>query len=149
MKTLIVEDDFVSRRILQSILSPYGTCDIAVNGREALMAFLMAWDEGEPYDLICLDIMMPGMDGHETLRRIREIEQKRVIKPFEGVKIIITTALSEFNEIKRAFENQCDSYLIKPITKENLIATLEQLGLIVDNEDLLNQITKILGETTE
>ena len=76
MKTLIVEDEFTSRRLLQKILAAYGECDIAIHGKEALEAFRLARDEREPYDLICLDIMMPEMDGQETLKMIRKTEEE-------------------------------------------------------------------------
>ena len=75
MKTLIAEDDFTSRLLLQAILSPYGECHIAVNGREALHAFNLAHEEGHPYDLVCLDIMMPELDGHAVLSALRPLKR--------------------------------------------------------------------------
>ena len=68
MKTLIVEDDFTSRAVLQTFLSRYGECHIAVNGWEAVEAFRIALESGPRYDLICMDIMMPGMDGREAVQ---------------------------------------------------------------------------------
>ena len=49
---------------MASFLSKYGECDITVDGMEAVDAFMMALEDKEPYDLICLDIMMPVMDGY-------------------------------------------------------------------------------------
>ena len=66
MKTLIVEDDFTSRLLLQEILKRFGEIHIAVNGKEAVAAVRSAMDAGVPYDLICLDMMMPEMDGREA-----------------------------------------------------------------------------------
>ena len=68
MKTLIVEDDFTSRLLLQEILKRYGAVHIAVNGREAVDAVRAAAESDESYDLICLDIMMPEMDGYQALK---------------------------------------------------------------------------------
>jgi len=130
MKTLVVEDDFVSRRLLQIVLTPYGQCDIAVNGREALEAFKMALDEGSPYDLVCLDIMMPEMDGHEVLKQIRETEMQNGKGGLDGAKVIMTTALGDFENIKRAFIGQCEAYLVKPVEKQKLLEKLVELGLI-------------------
>lgn len=130
MKTLIVEDDFVSRRLLQAFLSPYGVCDIAVNGCEALVAFSLAVEENAPYDLICLDIMMPEMDGYEVLKEIRKIEEERGVSGLSGVKIIMTTALSDPKNIMMAFKEQCEDYLIKPVEKMKLINKIQKLGLI-------------------
>ena len=76
MRVLVVEDDFISRRLLCRYLEPHGECDVAVNGNEALSAFKQALSSGQYYDLICLDIMMPGMDGQETLKRMRILERE-------------------------------------------------------------------------
>jgi two-component system chemotaxis response regulator CheY len=130
MKTLIVEDDFVSRRLMQVILSPYGICHLAVNGREAVDAFVMACEENDPYDLICLDIMMPEMDGHEVLREVRRLEDQRGVCGLEGVKVIMITALSDPRTIMTAFKEQCEDYLIKPIEKFKLLDKVRKLGLI-------------------
>jgi two-component system, chemotaxis family, chemotaxis protein CheY len=64
MRCLIVEDDFVGRKLMQKYLSDYGECDVAVDGEEAVEAFRQAVENETPYDLICLDIMMPNMNGH-------------------------------------------------------------------------------------
>ena len=76
MRVLIIDDDFISRRLVQRILSAYGDCEIAVDGVEAIRAFELAWDEGKPYDLICMDIVMPHIDGQEARkekqRNVRE-----------------------------------------------------------------------------
>ena len=71
MRFLIVEDDFTSRRLMQKLLSPYGESDIAVNGIEAVTAFKAAVAEKEPYALICLDVMMPEMDGFAVLDALK------------------------------------------------------------------------------
>ena len=71
MRVLIVEDDFVSRKILHNILLDYGECDIAADGKEAVEAFKLALDDNTPYDLICMDIMMPRMNGQEALLQIQ------------------------------------------------------------------------------
>lgn len=130
MKTLIVEDDFSSRLLLQGILQPFGECHIAVNGREAVAAFETALDGKVPYDLVCLDIMMPEMDGQETLRAIRGLEEKAGILVTDGVRIIMTTALDDKKNIMTAFRDQCDAYLVKPIDTRKLIEHLKSMQLI-------------------
>ncbi|HEU0264763.1 MAG TPA: response regulator, partial [Geobacterales bacterium] len=104
MRILIVEDDFVSRVLLKKLLGVLGDCDMAVNGREALAAFDLAWEEKRPYELICLDIMMPEMNGHEALKQIREREKELEVQGMEQeVKILMTTALDDPKNVMDAY----------------------------------------------
>ena len=130
MKTLIVEDDFTSRLLLQELLKSYGPSHIAVNGKEAVEAVQVALETGKPYDLICLDIMMPEMDGQEALRLIREQEESRGILSSRGAKIVMTTALDDPRNVMVAYISLCDAYLTKPIKRAALIEKLRELGLI-------------------
>jgi two-component system, chemotaxis family, chemotaxis protein CheY len=125
MKALIVEDDFTSRVVLQELLQPYGEVHIAVNGKEALYAF----NNGN-YDLVCLDIQMPEMDGQEVLETIRQIENQKGIQHGEGVKIIMITSLKDGKNVMKAFRNLCDRYLPKPFSKTQLHTYLKELELI-------------------
>jgi two-component system chemotaxis response regulator CheY len=130
VKTLIAEDDFTSRLILQQFLKSYGPCDIAANGREAISAAYAALEAGEPYDLICMDIMMPEVDGQEALRKIRHQELARGIVSSKWSKIVMTTALSDMSNIRSAGLELCDGYLIKPIKNAKLLEELRSLDLI-------------------
>ncbi|MBF0119625.1 MAG: response regulator [Desulfobacterales bacterium] len=130
MKTLIADDDFMNRTLLKEILESYGRCDVAVNGKEALEAFKMAWDEGKPYDLICMDIMMPKMDGQKAVKEIRKFEEEKGTARYGGTKIIMTTALGDPQNIVNAFRSSIDAYLIKPFDIEKFIGELRALKLI-------------------
>ena len=107
--------------MIRGLLEPYALCDIAGTGKEAIDAFRCAVAEKMPYHLMLLDIMMPEMDGHETIRQIRKIEEheRGQIYP-RGIKIIMTTALDDPDNVRRAFRCQCDAYLVKPIDEETL-----------------------------
>ncbi|MFW6415286.1 MAG: response regulator [Thermodesulfobacteriota bacterium] len=131
MRILIVEDDFTSRKVLQKILSKHGECDIAVNGEEAIEAFKLALEETEPYSLICMDIMMPVIDGQQALQRIREIERERNLSYEQEVKAIMITALSDLQNVNEAFsKGWANSYITKPIDNSKLIEEIRELGLI-------------------
>ena len=131
MRTLIVEDDFTCRLLLLEILKSYGSVHIAANGKEAVEMTRIALETGEPYDLICLDIMMPEMDGQEALKKIRDEEESRGIRSTNGAKIVMMTALDDVNNVIDAFSKLCDGYLVKPIKKTTLLDKLKTLGLII------------------
>lgn len=130
MKFLIVEDDFTSRLLLQEILKQFGTVHVAVNGKEAVAAVERELKWGDKYDLICLDVMMPEMDGQKALETIRAMEKEKGVYSSEGSRIIMTTALDDSKNIRSAFYNLCDAYLVKPIDKEKLIEEMKKLGLL-------------------
>jgi len=69
------------------------------------------------------------MDGQEVLQKIRELEEARQIYPPEALKIIMTTALDDRENVISAFRNQADAYLIKPILKDNLFESLAKAGV--------------------
>jgi two-component system, chemotaxis family, chemotaxis protein CheY len=129
MKMLVVEDDFGSRRMMQKLLEPYGAVDVVVDGEEAVEAFKLAWEESAPYEIIFMDIMMPKMDGHEALKRLRELEREMGVKPSNEAKVIMTSVLEDpKNVIEAYYGGSATSYLIKPIDREKLEDELERLG---------------------
>lgn len=130
MKILLAEDDFVTRKFMVNFLSKYGECDVTVDGMEAVDAFMMALEDGEPYDLICLDIMMPVMDGYQSLVGIRNLEKERNIPEDERVKVIMTTALNDEANVKMAFDLGCTIYSGKPIDQDKFEQALKKLNLI-------------------
>lgn len=132
MRILIAEDDLVSRKFLQKYLSQYGECDIVVDGLEALDAYMISLKDEKPYDLICLDIMMPKVDGVKVLKNIRDMEIQKNIATDKRAKIIMTTALAETQFVQQAFEYGCNAYAAKPIDIEKLEEVLKKLDLVKD-----------------
>lgn len=130
MKILIAEDDLASRKFLYQFLSQYGEVDIVVDGLEALDAYLISVKENSPYNLICLDIMMPKVDGVKVLKAIRDYERKKSVKAGDRVKVIMTTALAETDYVREAFEIGCEAYAAKPIDTGKLQEVMVKIGLI-------------------
>lgn len=130
LKMLIAEDDFTSRLLLQAYLTAYGTPHIAANGREAVEAVRSALEARDHYHLICLDIMMPEMDGQQALREIRALETASGIAPSAAAGIVMTTTLADRDNVAQAVRGKCDGFLVKPIERRKLVRELMRLGLI-------------------
>ena len=129
MKILVVEDDATSRDVLHSILSEFGSCDVAADGEEGLAAFGRAFERGEPYDLVCLDILLPRMDGQEVLRKIRELEASGGSEAGEA-RVVMITALSDPKNVVEAFyRGGATAYVPKPIDRDHLFQVLGKLGV--------------------
>lgn len=128
MKVLIVDDDFVSRSLIQTILNHSGVKDIdsVVSGAEAVDAFNLAQQKNEPYNVIFLDMVMPHEDGFSALRKIREQEgQSKLARS----KVIVVSSLEEQTQQDRAYKEECDKYIIKPVTEEKVTEAMSELGL--------------------
>jgi len=128
MKILIVEDDFVSRQLANKLLIPLGEVDCAANGNEAFTAVKMGFETNQPYDLICLDIMMPEVDGIMVLKKIRQLEAQKGIDPEKRSKIIMTSAVSDKKYVVAAVQANCNGFLVKPIDKGRLFDELRKHG---------------------
>lgn len=129
MRALVAEDEFLGRKVLSVFLNTLFEVDVVVNGLEAVEAFKLAHQEGRPYDLLLMDIMMPEMDGLEALKQIRALEQERKIKP--QVKVLMTTALDDPKTVIRSFhDGEASGYIVKPVRKDKLFEELKKLGFI-------------------
>lgn len=127
MKILIAEDDRVSRAFFQKFMSAYGTCDIAVDGMEALDLYMDAVKTKAPYELLCLDIMMPRVDGLKVLKVVRAMEEQHQLP---RAKIIMMTALADVEYVDEAFALGCDAYASKPVDTAKVEQVMQNLGLL-------------------
>ena len=134
-RILVVEDYPANQVVMERFLEPYGRVDLAGNGPDAVAMFKEAFGGEDRYDLICLDIMLPRMDGHEVLNKIQATEKEHGLAAVDRVKIIMTSALGDSRNIMAAFRGECESYLQKPIRRERLEAELKELGFILENDE--------------
>ncbi|MBF0153155.1 MAG: response regulator [Magnetococcales bacterium] len=130
MKIMIADDEANNRILLEHILSPYGKCDSVVNGLEAVESFEMALTDGKPYDLVCLDIMMPEMDGHRALIKIRKLESEMRTDGRETVIFMVSALDTEEHMLKAFFIGGCTDYLVKPVTRNKVAEKLRQHHLL-------------------
>ena len=130
VKALIVDDEEEYRAALLEILLEVGECDIAENGKEAVNAFHRAWSEGDPYDLVCLDIQMPVLGGFETLKILREMERAMNVTDSEQCRVFMVTSNTGFAGKDLARSLGCDAYFLKPLKRVLFLNRLQTFGLI-------------------
>jgi len=132
MRALIVDDDVHASKLLLKHLKKIAKfdVDIASSGQQAVEMMKISFREDYPFNLICLDIMMPGLDGHQTLTEIRKIEYAKMLSPEEGAKVMMISSLEDERNILKSFMELCDAYLIKPVTQKELFNKLQELNLL-------------------
>jgi CheY-like chemotaxis protein/nitrogen-specific signal transduction histidine kinase len=130
MKFLLVDDEFSSRKKAARILSKYGECDVAVNGLEALNAFVRAHNDNDIYNLIFLDIDMPDFDGNQVLSKIRQWEASKNIVSEDRAKVVMLSANQLDDKARSALKDGDETYIIKPVTRSKLAAAFKQVHYI-------------------
>jgi two-component system chemotaxis response regulator CheY len=130
MKILIVEDESVSREKIHHIMKNFGKCTVAEGGSAGLRLFKEALQEGEPFDLVTLDISMPDIDGKNVLRQIRKAENSINSENYKKTKVIMLTGHADKENIQGSLKAGCDDYLLKPFDKQLVEEKLKNLDLI-------------------
>jgi len=131
LRILIVEDEPVNREFLLMSLRGFGECQAVISGEDALEALEAALDAGQPFDVVFLDIMLPGMNGLQTLEQLRALEVRHEIPERRHVPVIITTGLDDDRAASRAFiQGQAVSYMTKPFRPGQISGELRKLGLV-------------------
>ena len=131
MRVLIIDDDAVSRGYLERILSGKASAVAVHCGQEGLKAFEAALWNGQPFDAVLMDICMPGMDGHQTLENIRNLERQYGRAASSQASVFVISALDDSRNVNRAFfQGGAVSYLVKPVTPASLLAELGKFGLL-------------------
>jgi two-component system chemotaxis response regulator CheY len=131
MKILIVDDDMVSRLKLQVILDQIGEVTLAENGEEALETFKTAWKSFAPFDLVCLDIEMPGKGGMETLYDIRSLERTMNVDKEKPAVILMVTSHSDKDNVVTSIQAGCNGYLLKPFDSDSVMKMIKEAGFSV------------------
>ncbi len=124
----------VSRSKLQKIMSSLGIARLWTPGQAALDAFKEAWANWVPFDLITLDVMMPGMDGMETLWEIRSLEEEKKVAEKNRAKILMVTSQSERSVVITCVQAGCNDYLIKPFNLKMIKQKIEELNLKIPSK---------------
>ena len=127
MKILIVDDEAISRKVLIKNMESLGECVAVDDARKALEQIDLAAKTEQPFDLVTLDVSMPGMDGKQLLQHMRKREAAAKIPRPERVKVIMVTARMNMATIKECIKIGCSGYLSKPVSKSQLLETPEEV----------------------
>lgn len=136
MRCLVVDDDETCRKFIIKVMERIGQCEVALTGKEAIELVTKSFGTGDLYDVIFLDIMMPVMDGKQALSAIRVLERRAGLQDGWGAKIVMTTAMGDYDTVRHAFHNQCDGYLVKPLSISRMEALLRNLKVLSANVSL-------------
>ncbi len=128
MKMLIVDDDLANCQLIEHIVQPYGDSVIAENGERAVKTFKAAHEAKDPFEIVFLDIMMPGKDGHQVLKEIREWEEENLSYGEGETKVVMISALDSKDHILSSFKEGCEYYLVKPVSKGKVEGVLAEMG---------------------
>lgn len=130
MRTLVIEDGLCSAELTQKHMEAYGECDVAYTGEAGMDKYYESLNTNNPYALILLDITLPVMDGYQVLHKIRMYEEKNELYGEDSTKILMLSAHNDHKTIMRAFREQCEGYVIKPVTKEKILKCLKEIEMI-------------------
>lgn len=129
MRILIVEDEKVSQKKMEIIMSKYGCCHAVANGAIAVSMFQKAWNDKAPFDIITLDITLHEMSGTEVLMQIRELENAiKVPFPLKA-KVIMVTSHTDRDNINACITAGANDYLVKPFSDVTIAKCLRKLYL--------------------
>jgi PAS domain S-box-containing protein len=137
---LVVDDVPQNIELLEAYLTGQGYKIVtAANGEEALEEI-----SGNQIDLVLLDVMMPGIDGFEVTRRVRQDNAQRLLP------IILVTSLNEKEDRVKGIEAGCDDFISKPVDKVELLARVRSLLKVKASNDLMrNYREELESEVTE
>jgi len=127
MNALIVDDVEMNRELLIMFLEGHARAVSAESGEDALDRVKEALAADAYFDLICMDISMPGINGHETLKRIREIEAES--GSARAIVFMVTGSSSPDDMFDALIQGGCDDYLTKPLMQKSFLDLLAKHGL--------------------
>ncbi|MFA7292709.1 MAG: diguanylate cyclase [Rhodocyclaceae bacterium] len=140
MKTLVVEDSQASRKIVSHYLERMGITPIpAIDGAEAVDLFV-----SERPDMVLLDIVLPGIDGFEVARRMRQLE-----RPGDWTPIIFLTSMTRDEDLEKGIAAGGDDYIYKPVSDVVLGAKIRAMQRIIQMRYSLLVLTRKLDTANQ
>lgn len=128
MRALIVDDVEINRDLLSIFLEGRAATVLADSGEEALRLVEEALRTDSYFDLICMDIGLPGINGHQALKSIRELEAAH--GNTRATVFMVTGSSSADDMLDAIVVGGCDDYLTKPLMRQSFLELLDKHGLV-------------------
>ncbi|MFH1912834.1 MAG: response regulator [Pseudomonadota bacterium] len=127
---LIVDDDTRFADLVVAKLAPHADCVVSPNGEDAVLCFQHQLRKNEPFDAVIMDIVMPGLSGHETVAKMRDTERRNGIDPRKSFKLIMLTAHRDTKNVSSSFfRGGAEAFIPKENFSEKLLEELRRLEL--------------------
>ena len=127
---LIAEDDFATRWRMKRLMEPHICCDIAVSSSEVLQAFKISNEDGMPYNIMILNVALPGAPILETITEIRRREAHRNLQGAERIAFVVVTDVDSKEPSLGEILSQCEGHIQRPIQKGDFLGQLHSLGFL-------------------
>lgn len=129
-RLLLVDDNTIHRKLSEKLFGLYGETTIAASGQEAVDIFDRDLKQNNRFDVVILDMLMPGMDGLETLRRLRALETLNGVSRDKRTKILISSHDTDAELQKTAEAEGCDKYYAKKMSKDDVAKMMAEIGIL-------------------
>lgn len=126
MRCLVIDDEPTARLHLRLLLEARGPVDEAPDAIAGLQRIRDAIADNDPFDLVCIDLSMPGPSGIEAIKMVQEVDKK--LRHGKHTNVVVVTASDDQKDIRAALHQHVDGYLLKPVTPGQIVETIDPLG---------------------
>lgn len=125
MRSLVIDDEPTARLQLRFLLESRGPVDEAPDAIAGLQRIRDAVADNDPYDLVCIDLSMPGPSGIDAIKMVQEVDTK--LRHGKHTNVVVVTASDDQKDIRAALHQHVDGYLLKPVTPGQIVDTIDPL----------------------
>lgn len=136
---MIVTHHSKDRQQLADLFRKYGDYMIAAEDREALDLFLAGLKQEATFDLVCLDADIPSAGGIAVLKAIRQLEEQYDVQSMRQAQVVMITAKSDIESVRRAFEHGSQAFAVKPLDERKLDELLVKLKLLEASREVVHR----------
>jgi DNA-binding NarL/FixJ family response regulator len=126
MRCLVIDDEPIARLQLRLLLESHGRVDEAPDAIAGLQRIRDAIADNDPFDLVCMDLSMPGPSGIDAIKMVKDVDQK--LRRGKHTNVVVVTASDDQKDMRAALQQHVDGYLLKPVTPGQIVETIGPLA---------------------